>query len=258
MAVADNPSRERILERVRKALGSQRDGGAAGFPEAKVADAPLMGTIFSPIADAFQRFAAECKSNLTELVLTEGREASAAALQNLLQALPEGEVFVQDSPALREMLCDMPVALGVATARVADQAEASVPGGIAVPDAGLISAPSAVRTLRWSSEGPPREASQACITLAEALVAQTGSIMTSAAMGGRGASIVPPCHIVFATRNQIVPDIDAALAQAERLGLTRNSYLGLITGSSRTADIEKILVLGAHGPMRVVVVLEGK
>lgn len=36
----------------------------------------------------------------------------------------------------------------------------------------------------------------------------------------------------------------------------QNSYVGLITGSIRTADIEKILVVGAHGPRRLVVILE--
>ena len=111
------------------------------------------------------------------------------------------------------------------------------------------------RSLRWSSEGAPNEASQATITLAEALVASTGSALVSASCGGRGASVVAPCHIVNARLEQLVPDMDAALARAQESGaVSRNSFLGLITGSSRTADIEKILVMGAHGPRRLVVV----
>ena len=56
---------------------------------------------------------------------------------------------------------------------------------------------------------------------------------------------------------QVMPDIEAALQYAHRNGITeRSSYVGLISGSSRTADIEKILVQGAHGPRRLVIVME--
>jgi L-lactate dehydrogenase complex protein LldG len=115
----------------------------------------------------------------------------------------------------------------------------------------------AQRPVRWSSEGAPSESSQATVTLAEALVAQTGSIFVTAACGGRGASVVAPCHIVFATTNQIVPDLYAALSQAQQQGrFAQASYGCMISGSSRTADIEKILVQGAHGPRRLVVILQ--
>jgi L-lactate dehydrogenase complex protein LldG len=51
--------------------------------------------------------------------------------------------------------------------------------------------------------------------------------------------------------------LEAALARVREKGLdANNSFVGLITGSSRTADIEKILVLGAHGPRRLVLVLQ--
>jgi L-lactate dehydrogenase complex protein LldG len=70
---------------------------------------------------------------------------------------------------------------------------------------------------------------------------------------------VPDCHIVYAKIDQLVPDLESALALVQDHGLpSRNSYVGLITGSSRTADIEKILVLGAHGPRRLAVVLQAK
>lgn len=113
------------------------------------------------------------------------------------------------------------------------------------------------RPIRWSSEGAPREASQATITLADALIAQTGSILVSASCGGRGASIIAPCHIVYGTLDQLVPDLQTALANASKQGsLDRNSFACVISGSSRTADIEKILIQGAHGPRRLVVILQ--
>ena len=95
------------------------------------------------------------------------------------------------------------------------------------------------------------------MTLADALIAQTGSVFVSASCGGRGASVVAPCHIVYATTKQLVPDLVTALRTATAQGrLDKNSFACIISGSSRTADIEKILVQGAHGPMRLVVIVE--
>jgi L-lactate dehydrogenase complex protein LldG len=113
------------------------------------------------------------------------------------------------------------------------------------------------RTLRWSSQGSPAESTQASVTLVHGFAAQTGSILISSQCGGRGASVVPPCHIVYGRGEQLVSGIADVLALAEAGGLTEASYAGLITGSSRTSDIEKVLVQGAHGPRRLVVILEG-
>ena len=69
--------------------------------------------------------------------------------------------------------------------------------------------------------------------------------------------MVAPYHIVLARLEQLVPDLEAAFARAYDQGTpSRNSFMGLITGSSRTADIEKLLVVGAHGPRRLVVVVQ--
>jgi L-lactate dehydrogenase complex protein LldG len=69
--------------------------------------------------------------------------------------------------------------------------------------------------------------------------------------------VVAPVHIVIAHERQLVADVDTAMrkVQAEKLP-QKNSFIGLITGCSRTGDIEKLLVIGAHGPRRVVVLLE--
>ncbi|MGO8937744.1 MAG: LUD domain-containing protein, partial [Mycobacterium sp.] len=57
---------------------------------------------------------------------------------------------------------------------------------------------------------------QATVTLAEALIAQTGSILVTAACGGRGASVIAPCHIVYATVAQLVPDLATALSRVSQ------------------------------------------
>lgn len=93
------------------------------------------------------------------------------------------------------------------------------------------------------------------ITGCEAMVAQTGSILvTSRTSGGRALSVLPPHHIVLARRDQLVRDLPAAFALIkQRYGSNYPSMISFITGPSRTGDIERILVLGAHGPKRLTV-----
>ena len=97
------------------------------------------------------------------------------------------------------------------------------------------------------------------ITAVDFLVARTGSIVLSTATaGGRRLSVLPPFHIALATTAQLVVSLDDALkAYHERGDSSRSSYATIITGPSRTSDIEKILVLGAHGPKRLAVIVVG-
>ena len=93
------------------------------------------------------------------------------------------------------------------------------------------------------------------LTSADFLVARTGSvILRSEIAGGRRLSVLPPLHIVVAGRSQLVPSLENALPSPQfQRGDWR--YGTIITGPSRTSDIEKILVLGAHGPKRLVVIV---
>jgi L-lactate dehydrogenase complex protein LldG len=95
------------------------------------------------------------------------------------------------------------------------------------------------------------------ITTCESLIARNGSIMISNAnAGGRRLSIYPPVHIVFAKASQLVMDIRHAMTVIkEKYGNDLPSMITTITGPSRTADIEKMLVLGAHGPKDLYVFL---
>ncbi len=91
------------------------------------------------------------------------------------------------------------------------------------------------------------------VTEADALIARTGSVvLRNTTGGGRRLSVLPPLHIVIARASLLVPSIEDALV---KIGDGGWSYATIISGPSRTADIEKILVLGAHGPKRLVVIL---
>ncbi|HAJ99999.1 MAG TPA: lactate utilization protein B/C [Bacteroidales bacterium] len=98
----------------------------------------------------------------------------------------------------------------------------------------------------------PEQLSQcdASLTFCENLVSRLGAVvMSSKVSGGRGVFAIPPIHIVVAYPSQIVYDIKDAFASIH----TRNdgnypSMITFVAGPSRTADIEKTLVMGAHGP----------
>lgn len=96
---------------------------------------------------------------------------------------------------------------------------------------------------------------QAGITKADYLIARTGSILLrTTSAGGRRLSILPPTHIVIAEQKQLVPSIDDAFRLLDKED-DYWSYATVITGPSRTSDIEKQLVLGAHGPKSLIVIL---
>lgn len=100
------------------------------------------------------------------------------------------------------------------------------------------------------------ERCDAGISGCDCLVAQTGGIMvTAASAGGRALSVLAPHHIVIARRSQLVGDLADAFALARKKFGTIPAFLSFITGPSRTGDIERILVLGAHGPKRLTVLL---
>jgi len=94
---------------------------------------------------------------------------------------------------------------------------------------------------------------EVCITDCEMLVARTGSIIfSSRQFMGRTAPVFYPVHIVVAYANQIAPDIDEGLNFIKKkYGVNIPSMINLNTGPSRTADIEKTLVVGVHGPGEV-------
>jgi L-lactate dehydrogenase complex protein LldG len=128
---------------------------------------------------------------------------------------------------------------------------AAHPGLLTDPAAASVSLPALITHPGYApSELEPCDAA---LTECDALVAQTGSVLiTSRSAGGRTLSALAPHHVVLARREQLVPDLTAAFALlSERYGPDYPSLMSFITGPSRTGDIERILVLGAHGPKRL-------
>jgi L-lactate dehydrogenase complex protein LldG len=93
----------------------------------------------------------------------------------------------------------------------------------------------------------------AAVTGCEALIARTGSILMSTAQeSGRTVSVYAPIHICVASTNQLVYDVkDGIQLLRDKYGNKLPSFITLATGPSRTADIEKTLVVGVHGPKEV-------
>jgi L-lactate dehydrogenase complex protein LldG len=91
------------------------------------------------------------------------------------------------------------------------------------------------------------------LTSADAALAETGSVVVSSGPGrSRAASLLPPIHIVLIPTSKLLPDIFAWTAK--RTG-TLASQVVLISGPSKTADIEQTLVVGVHGPKRFIVII---
>ena len=115
-----------------------------------------------------------------------------------------------------------------------------------------------VLTLREGYDIHDLERCDAGITECDALIAQTGSVLlTARSGGGRALSVLPPHHVVIARLDQLLPDLPAAYTLLhEKYGPANwPSLITLITGPSRTGDIERILILGAHGPKRMTIIL---
>ncbi len=89
-------------------------------------------------------------------------------------------------------------------------------------------------------------------------LANTGSIVLASGPGrARSASLVPPVLVAFLRVDDIVPSLSAWLHGRGSQALHDAANVVVITGPSRTADIELTLVIGVHGPGEIHVILVG-
>lgn len=100
---------------------------------------------------------------------------------------------------------------------------------------------------------------RAGITGVDAALAVTGSLVLQSGAGKyRLTSLLPDLHVALVKASQIIPDFETWIAQQRQGDLTafrESSNTIIITGPSKTADIAQELILGAHGPKRVHIVL---
>ena len=91
-------------------------------------------------------------------------------------------------------------------------------------------------------------------------IAETGSVVLLPRRGvSRLVSLLPPVHVAVVRRGEVLPGLDElfALQRLDYIEGDLGSYLNIITGPSRSADIEHTLVTGVHGPGEVHMVLLG-
>ena len=97
------------------------------------------------------------------------------------------------------------------------------------------------------------------VTGVDAVIAETASVALAPRRGmSRQASLLPPVHIAVATADQVVGTLEDVLTQRlEELANAEETtwYMNLVSGPSRTADIEQTIVVGVHGPGVVYLVV---
>ena len=95
------------------------------------------------------------------------------------------------------------------------------------------------------------------ITSADYVLAETGTlVMLASPAEARLISLLPPMHVAVFPRSRILANLDELLAILPNPA-EQTSSMVLITGPSRTADIEQILVRGVHGPGEIYTVIVG-
>jgi L-lactate utilization protein LutC len=220
-------ARDRFLQQVRQAVAEgNRAGAVSALPPRGAVGYQGAG------ADPVARFRDECTAAGGQVHVVADRAAALETIAALVQAKSARRVLVGREP--------LPDALGVVARLRAAGVEATRVDGL--------------------TEGTEREAFFAAdvgVSGVDYLIAETGSIaLFSRPEQPRSLSLLPPVHVAVAERGQLLPDLFdlfEARLWAERQGLP--SCLSLITGPSKTGDIELRLVTGVHGPGEVHVVL---
>lgn len=117
-----------------------------------------------------------------------------------------------------------------------------------------------IAALEISTAGNPADTAL-CISAAEAGIATTGSLLLYLSNPDeRALTALATRHAVFLRRSSIVLALrDLSATLKEQLSGSDSNYLSITTGPSRTADIERVLTIGVHGPKELhIFILEGE
>jgi L-lactate dehydrogenase complex protein LldG len=239
--------REEMLDRIRRALG--RPPGTSAVRPMEVEHSPdTLANVLPHIApeDLLAKFEAELVKVGGSVYRAATLQALEDVLRKVLVSFESPSVVLSRNPLLK--LLGLQELLRRCGVSVEVWGDASVAPSAGHASAGLSEFASA-----------SFEASVG-ITGADFALAETGSlVVTSATEGSQLVSLAPPVHIALYRRSQLVESLDEVLA---RLPVPRNPEEPLpgrsvvfITGTSRTADIEQILIRGVHGPREVHAIL---
>lgn len=219
-------ARDRILERVRQATSrSQQIAELPPFAQwHESGEAHDRGALLTRFTETLAQLKGTCHC-VPDLA------SAGDVVARLLRRFREPKVLLSDRPFVREVLGDTFQFPPAAQVRRANRS---------------------LRDLREVADF------DIGVTDAEALVADTGSVLLYVrAYGARCVSHLLPVHVALAHANQLVVDLPAAIARmgAQRRGGRLPTNMVLVTGCSRTSDIEKILVMPAQGPKELHVVV---
>ncbi len=233
-----------MLERVRKALG-RAAGNSSPFPEYP-ANPEALRDVMPPIVP--DKLLPKFEEELEKVGGVGYRAATQEALEEILRRILSGshvsKVVLSRNPLLAGLgLAEKLRAWGTSVA-VWEEADSSTGSDEA--------AAKGFRTASFNA--------QAGITGVDFALAETGSlIVTSQTEGSQLSSLAPPVHVALYRRSQLFGSLDEVL---ERLALAEQAEkpasgrsIVFITGTSRTADIEQILIHGVHGPREVHAIL---
>lgn len=214
-------AREAVFASIRSALG--RDRGTSPAPAPRNEEpAPGSPADLDDPSRRVTRFTEILESLGADVERVENVDAARAAVARRVGALEAREVAISDSPLVRQLV-----------------------GGL---DAEVFDGSRDRERLLECDLG---------ICSAQLGVAETGTLVfLSTSERHRLVSLVPPVHLAILRASDIVVSLGEALARAEE---TREGspppLVSLVTGPSRTADIELTLVVGVHGPRELQVVV---
>jgi len=239
--------REEIIHRIRKALGRPLDGSSVIGEGTLPLASPLTGILpIIPPEELLPKFEAE----LTKVAGIAHRAANRQGLEEILLAIlthaKAKNVVLSRNPLLAELNLEPLLRAWGQNISVWQTS-----GGGDSPRAGDAS-------LRAFAEASL--AATVGITGVEFALAETGSLVVSSLTEGTQlASLAPPVHVALYRRSQLVASLDEILERLPVAGHSDQALPGrsvvFITGTSRTADIEQILIRGVHGPGEVHAIL---
>jgi L-lactate dehydrogenase complex protein LldG len=242
-------NREQMLQKIRTALGS-KPGETSGVPSdlAALPDLePVLPVI--PPADLVTTFEDELRKVGGHTYRAKNPGEIAGVLNRILKT---------DGPGRQAEFGGVVLSRNPLLARVEIKEIIESLGISAWPWPGVTG-----RGLSPEDERAYRErcfSADAGVTGTDFALAESGSlVLTSRTEGSQLSSLAPPIHIAFYLRSQVVGSLEEVLDGLPAPGSTASDAAGrsvvFVTGTSRTADIEQILIRGVHGPREVHAIL---